>query len=541
MQDIQHEPTKRVSEIEEITTLTFFLPLSYWLVPKLAFIKITPNMVSFTGMVCGIAAGISYFQYQDYRFAVLGFFLMCVWHILDGADGALARMTNSQSELGKIIDGVCDYIIFISVYVALALAMGLEYGNSIWYLVIAAGISHALQSGAYELQRQEYDYWGYGKKSAELPELLDINDLPHDLTLKGKIAASLNILYAKMQYRISGMDDNFRPQLKNLVSSNPKQIELFRAEYRRKFAPIVKKWGIMSANYRTYAIFVLCLIQQPIIYFCLEILLLNLILFILVQKQKIINKHFLTNIIKTLNAVKNKPTVHGIILSGGNGSRFASKRPKQYLNLAGKAIIEHSIEAFEKNPDIDSIIIVTAARDRHIMNEIILRNSYKKITKLLNGGNSRIESSYMAINSLSDDNDIVIIQDAVRPLVSQKTISNCVSAAITYHAAAVVIPCTDAIFETADGQYLKTMPKRNRLRRSFGPQGFKLGLVRTAHMRAINDKDTDFTEDCAVVLKYNLTDIFLVPGNMNNIKVTYPEDLIMADTLLQAEVKTASN
>ena len=91
--------------------------------PKTGFFKkITPNMVSFTGMGFGVAAAVSYFNYMDYRFALLGFLLMGICHVLDGADGALARLTNTQSEFGKVIDGICDYVVFISVYVALALA-----------------------------------------------------------------------------------------------------------------------------------------------------------------------------------------------------------------------------------------------------------------------------------------------------------------------------------------------------------------------------------------------------------------------------------
>jgi phosphatidylglycerophosphate synthase len=290
------EPVRRTVEIEERSNLYLFVPLSMWLVPKLAFLKISPNTVSLTSMAVGIGAGFAYFQLHDYRFVLLGFLLMAITHVLDGADGALARLTNSQSEFGKIIDGVCDYIVFASVYVALALAMIVTYGADVWYIVVAAGLSHAFQAGAYELQRQEYEFWGHGKKSAQLPEFISIKELPSDMTFFAKLATIMGQFYARMQYRFSGLDSNFRPQLYAYLASNPKGVEAFRASYRAKFAPFVKRWGIMCANYRTYAIFLACIVGQPILYFVYELLVLNLVLVVLVKKQKKANQLFLSEI-----------------------------------------------------------------------------------------------------------------------------------------------------------------------------------------------------------------------------------------------------
>ena len=233
---------------------------------------------------------------MDYRFALLGFLLMGICHVLDGADGALARLTNTQSEFGKVIDGICDYVVFISVYVALALALVPSYGANVWYVVIAAGLSHAFQAGAYELQRQEYEFWGYGKKSAELADLADLKSGSDDLSLFGKIATGVTNFYTRMQYLFSGLDLNFRPALKHYISENPGKLNQFQAEYRSRFAPVVRRWGIMCANYRTYGIFVACIIQEPILYFGLEIVVFNLVLIVLVYKQKKYNKDFLTNL-----------------------------------------------------------------------------------------------------------------------------------------------------------------------------------------------------------------------------------------------------
>ena len=228
----------------------------------------------------------------------------------------------------------------------------------------------------------------------------------------------------------------------------------------------------------------------------------------------------------------NSPVVHAVILSAGEGTRFDSELPKQYVKLAGKTVLEYSIDPFEINPDIDSIIIVVSEKFLDLVKEIIQDNSYKKITNILIGGKSRIESSYCAIQSLSDDNDLIILHDAVRPLVSQKTISDSVAALKINDAIVSVIPCTDTMFETIDGNFIKSTPARDNLRRGCGPTGFRLGLLRKAHLMAIADQNTDYTDDCSLVLNYNLTDIFLVLGNTDNIKVTYPEDLCFAEALL---------
>ena len=102
------EPIRRTAEIEEITNRNFIHPMASRLVPLFARMRITPNAVSILGMLLGILAGFAYYRYQDLRFAITGFILMIAWHVMDGADGQLARLTHSQSHLGKVLDGICD-------------------------------------------------------------------------------------------------------------------------------------------------------------------------------------------------------------------------------------------------------------------------------------------------------------------------------------------------------------------------------------------------------------------------------------------------
>lgn len=286
------DSVKRTNEIEEFTNLYIIHPISGWLVPKFAALKVTPNMVSLVGMVFGILAGVAYFHYQAPYMALAGFTGMILWHIMDGADGQLARLTKSYSEIGKILDGVCDYVTFISVYVGIGLALSAQMSPDVWYIVIGAGLLHAVQSSAYELQRGEYDYWGHGKDSAELPE---IKQMIADLEGKSFLAftmSQLHIGYVRMQRRTSGINSTFRQNLREALEKNPDKADDIRSLYREVFASGVNTWSIMCANYRTIAIFIACVLAMPIYFFWFEIAILTPALILLVQKQRLLNQLF---------------------------------------------------------------------------------------------------------------------------------------------------------------------------------------------------------------------------------------------------------
>lgn len=291
---------KRTGEIEEFTNVHIIHPISSWLVPIFISLKITPNMVSSFGMICGLLAGICYYFYQDPLFAVFGFVLMFMWHVFDGADGQLARATQNFSEIGKVIDGVCDYVTFISVYVGLSLALSPFVGNDIWFLSIGAGLCHAIQSGAYELQRSEYDYWGKGKISCGLPSINDLIDQGKNKNGIGQIANQLHIGYIRMQYAFSGVDHNFRNSIKEALHLAPEKEDQIRALYRELYAPAVSNWSILCANYRTFAIFIASISGEPQYYFWFEVVALNTALMFLVQKQKLLNDLFTMKLKETI-------------------------------------------------------------------------------------------------------------------------------------------------------------------------------------------------------------------------------------------------
>lgn len=215
-----------------------------------------------------------------------------------------------------------------------------------------------------------------------------------------------------------------------------------------------------------------------------------------------------------------------IILAGGSGSRFGADMPKQFLQVAGKMIIEHTIDAFERHPMIDEIAIVSRADYMEEMREMVKKDGYVKVTHVLQGGKERYHSSLAAIEAFTDDDDNLLIHDGVRPLVSERIISDCVNALAEYEAVDVAVPTTDTIIELNEDGSIARIPQRRLLRNAQTPQCFRRRVIAEAFRLALQDPDFFPTDDCSIVLKYMPeVAIKVVDGEPSNIKVTYKSDL----------------
>ncbi len=279
------EPIARTLEIEEVTNLYLVHPISRRLASSLAHTRVSANAVSMAGMACGILAGVAYARYRTPGYVFLGFFLMVLWHVMDGADGQLARLTRSQSELGKILDGICDYATFTAVYAGLGATLSRQHGSWVWFVVVMAGACHAVQAAAYEVQRQDYNFWGRAQKSAELSP----GDIPagHGARpLRLRVTDRLHSTYARIQLLSAGIDPESRQILARALGSHPERSATIRRRYCELLAPTVRRWSMMSANYRTLAIFLFTLLQVPLFYFYFEIILLSTILVGLLHWQR---------------------------------------------------------------------------------------------------------------------------------------------------------------------------------------------------------------------------------------------------------------
>lgn len=225
-----------------------------------------------------------------------------------------------------------------------------------------------------------------------------------------------------------------------------------------------------------------------------------------------------------------------VILAGGTGSRLGAGIPKQFFKIAGKTVIEHTIDVFESNHLIDEIAIVINELYINTIEEIVLNNRWKKVRKILKGGRERYQSSLSAIRAYAEFPDAnLIFHDSVRPLINQRILNDTIKALETYNAVDVAIPTADTIIQvTENGELIQSVPKRTLLRRGQTPQAFKLSTIRKAYDIALKDPAFVSTDDCGTVVKYLPEEkVYVVKGDESNMKLTYKEDTYLLDKLFQ--------
>ncbi len=226
-----------------------------------------------------------------------------------------------------------------------------------------------------------------------------------------------------------------------------------------------------------------------------------------------------------------------VVLAGGSGRRIGGDLPKQFLQVGGRRIIEYSIDAFEKNAGIDEIAVVVNRDFVPLMEEIAAANSWSKLKHILNGGSERSDSSMSAILAYEGIDCNLIFHDAVRPMVSQRIISDVVSALDTYNSVAVAVPATDTIVRVDEsGRMISEILQRSLLRCQQTPQAFHYETIALAYKFALADPNFVATDDCGVVSLYLPNEkIFIVDGEDSNIKVTYPKDLSLLENLISGK------
>ena len=227
-----------------------------------------------------------------------------------------------------------------------------------------------------------------------------------------------------------------------------------------------------------------------------------------------------------------------VVLGGGIGQRVGAALPKQLLRLGGRTLVEHCVAAFEQAPGVDEILVVMAAGYVEQVRDMLAEGGFSKVTGVIAGGVARSDSTRVALAAIAGPGDGdrgdcgVLLHDAARPLVDQRIIADCVAALGEHEAAGVAVPASDTIVITDNG-VMHTMPRRETLWRCQTPQCFRLPVIARAHELAAADPDFAPTDDCGVVLRYLPgVDVHIVPGSERNLKVTYPQDLAVAEALL---------
>lgn len=268
----------RAPEIEDLTNLWIVHPLSNRVARLLSKTPVHPNAVSIAGMLCGFAAAWFFYNFDQGNSVYWALAFMFAWHVLDGADGHLARLTGKATVFGRVMDGFADYSVYLSVYVALGLAIAERYNGPVVWLVVAGAVSHIVQAAAYERQRESYTFWVYSGQAGKEPGKTSLPDfLPFRLLLAG---------YLKMQ---NAMDSATKMKQQGFdLALGPHRRELAAAEFKRKNENHMHVWSILSANAHTFALFLFAWLGNPITYFLFEIIALNgvLILLLIIKNQK---------------------------------------------------------------------------------------------------------------------------------------------------------------------------------------------------------------------------------------------------------------
>lgn len=261
----------RPDEIEEPANRWLVHPVSRALVDQLVKTPITPNQVSAVSVAAAAAAALSFLMLPWPWNALAGLVWLFVWHVLDGADGALARRTGRASPLGELIDGVCDHVSQILIYAALAVVLSRTLGWAAYAIALAAGTSHAVQSNQYETSRKSYRHWVYG--AAWMRQ-----------TAGDRATANPLIrAYLALSVALSHGDAAIDAAMTRAVAMDAPAA---RALYRTRFAPLVKRSGALGATGRTMAVVVSLLLGSPLWYFLYEIVILNLVLGLMLAARR---------------------------------------------------------------------------------------------------------------------------------------------------------------------------------------------------------------------------------------------------------------
>lgn len=228
-----------------------------------------------------------------------------------------------------------------------------------------------------------------------------------------------------------------------------------------------------------------------------------------------------------------------VVLAGGSGSRMGMvDRPKQFIDIYGKPVIIHTLEAFEINEKIDAICVVCVKEWQDDLSLWLKEYDIRKVRWIANAGASRQESSLNALDAIKEacgDDDYVIIHDAARPLISQKIINENIVKVREYGACDTVVPAHDTIIRSVDGDTLDSIPARKELYMGQTPQSFKYSIVRKAYDDYFvlpENERPEMTDDCGLVLHSGVK-IGMAMGDKLNMKITTMEDLLLVKSIVR--------
>ncbi len=220
-----------------------------------------------------------------------------------------------------------------------------------------------------------------------------------------------------------------------------------------------------------------------------------------------------------------------IVPAAGSGNRMGRELSKQYLSLGGMPLLVHTLKVFEECSLVDGLLVVVPQQDiEFVRNTILSPWKLKKVNGVIPGGNERQDSVRAGVEALDRETDLVIIHDAVRPFITIELISQCIRTAREEGAVTAGVPAKDTVKEVApDGRVLRTCD-RSMMWLTQTPQAFRRDIIENAHRAAVRDGFRG-TDDTSLVERLGIA-VRMIRGEYSNIKITTPDDLIFAETLL---------
>ncbi|MDR2857412.1 MAG: CDP-alcohol phosphatidyltransferase family protein [Novosphingobium sp.] len=267
---------QRPRELQDPLNHYLYHPLAWRLALRLARTPLTPNMVSVIGAGCVIAAAIAYAQPWWPFSALLGLALHMSWHVVDGADGDLARITGRSSPTGEMVDGLCDYASHVVLYLVLGWLLEYRIGPVAWVITVIAGLSHIVQSNHVEVQRRQYQWWVYGvpwlRNTHEAGSATGTSGFGRLVSAYLRLATGMTPHALKIDAAVAAAN-----------AGDPAMPERIRAAVRGEAPPLLLLCKLLGANPRAIVLGLSMLAGSPLYYFIYQAVVLNLLLVISVM------------------------------------------------------------------------------------------------------------------------------------------------------------------------------------------------------------------------------------------------------------------
>ena len=227
----------------------------------------------------------------------------------------------------------------------------------------------------------------------------------------------------------------------------------------------------------------------------------------------------------------------GLLIAGGSGNRMHQDIPKQFITVNEKPVIVCTLEAFQRHPEIEAIAVVCIEGWEQVLWAYAKQFNITKLQYVVTGGENGQDSIRNGVYELEkhfDKEDIVLIHDAIRPMVSAEIISDCIRVASKHGNATTVIPCAEAMMQTEDGKVSAGSYPRDRLKRTQTPQAFRIGAICDLHRRALEKGITNSVASCTLMIEMG-EQVFFSTGSEKNIKLTTVDDIDIFKALLETK------